>query len=206
MPNMSRRSLEHHHERVNQMIQRDPSQASFLRTRYESFMALRKRRSAADYSYDSGDDVDLSQFGKNSSFTTVTSETWLRRIFTAIITFFTSIYTSTTSIFRGKHSGNIYYSRYAVQEKRGKHSCTFFLSHLRATSIRNISPLPTFLQEYFDALVNQSPTVSRVSSVTFIWRFRRYSFWTLGFCDHPMCRVARKRDFSLACWSYCRYS
>lgn len=123
MPNMSRRSLEHHHERVNQMIQNNPSQESFLRTRYESFLALRKRRSAADYSYDSQDEIDLSQFGKNSSYTTFTSSTsatWLRRLFTAIITFFSSIYTSATSIFRRKQSGSVYYSRYATQEKRGK--------------------------------------------------------------------------------------
>lgn len=120
MPNMSRRSLEHHHERVNQMIQRDPSQASFLRTRYESFMALRKRRSATDYSYDSQDEIDLSQFGKNTSYTSATSATWVRRLFTAIITFFTSTYSNVTSVFRRKQTGYVYYSRYTTQEKRGK--------------------------------------------------------------------------------------
>lgn len=123
MPNMSRRSLEHHHERVNQMIQRDPSQASFLRTRYESFLATRKRRSAADYSYDSQDEIDLSQFGKNStyeSFTSSTSATWLRRLFTVIITFFSSICSSVTGIFRRKQTEHVYYSRYVTQEKHGK--------------------------------------------------------------------------------------
>lgn len=132
MPNMSRRSLEHHHERVNQMIQRDPSQASFLRTRYESFLQSRRRRSGADYSYDSQDEIDLSQFGKNStyeSFTSSTSATWLRRVFTVIITFFSSIYSSVTGIFRRKQNEHVYYSRYVTHDKRGK--CRRTLFHLR---------------------------------------------------------------------------
>lgn len=124
MPNMSRRSLEHHHERVNQMIQRDPAQASFLRTRYESFLALRNRRTVNDFPYDSQDEIDLSQFGKssNSLYTSITassSATFLRRVFTTIITFFSSIYCSVTSVFRRKQNERVYYSRYATQEKNG---------------------------------------------------------------------------------------
>lgn len=167
MPNMSRRSLEHHHERVNQMIQRDPSQASFLRNRYESFLALRNRRSA-DYSYDSQDEIDLSQFGKNTSYTSATSATWVRRFFAAITTFFTTIYTSVTSIFRFKQSPNVYYSRYTIQEKRGKcaaigHSYSF------ASRCCNAFLHLASVQDSSDALVNPFPVPHRLSSVTFIW-------------------------------------
>lgn len=144
-------------------------------------MALRKRRSAADYSYDSGDDVDLSQFGKNSSYTSVTSETWLRRIFTVITTFFSSIYTRTTSIFRRKQSGNFYYSRYAVQEKRGKHSRPFSFPNLNF--IKYISPLPPIFAGIFrrigQSISNGVTTVFRyiylvISSVLFLdsWLLR----------------------------------
>lgn len=123
MPNMSRRSLERHHERVNQMVERDPAQASFFRTRYESFTALRKRQTrAADSFYDSQDETDLTQFGRNGGSyyaSSASTKSLIRRIIIAITTFFSSIYYRVTSVFRRKEVETIYYARLG-QEKPGE--------------------------------------------------------------------------------------
>lgn len=119
MPNMSRRSLENHHDRVTSMIRRDPAQASFFRSRYESLSALRKR--AVDSYYDSQDETDISQYGKNggSFYAATKTKSWLRRLITVITTFFSTVYYRTTNVFRRKHVDSVYYSRYG-QEQRGR--------------------------------------------------------------------------------------
>uniref|UniRef100_A0A1B0CKW8 Uncharacterized protein n=1 Tax=Lutzomyia longipalpis TaxID=7200 RepID=A0A1B0CKW8_LUTLO len=85
MPNMSRKSLEKHEERVNQMVLNNPSQESYIRARYE---ATRFTRSAArPLHYDSGEDeLDLSQYDRRKRTTTVYRETIFRRLYTRIIT------------------------------------------------------------------------------------------------------------------------
>lgn len=121
MPNMSRRSLEHHTERVNQMIRRDPAQESFFRSRYEALSSLRKRRAADSY-YDSQDETDLS-LGLNSSRSfSESSRSFFRRVITIITTFFSSIYYGATGVFRRggqQQPSTIYYARFA-EPKRGK--------------------------------------------------------------------------------------
>lgn len=110
MPNMSRRSLEHHHERVNSMIRRDPAQESFFRSRYEALSSLRKR--AVDSYYDSQDETDYS-FGQNGGRTLSTdSRSFVRRFITVITTFFSSMYYRSISVFRRKQTASAYYARY----------------------------------------------------------------------------------------------
>lgn len=119
MPNMSRRSLEHHQSRVADMIRRDPAQESFFRSRYEALTTLRKRHAVDSY-YDSQDETDIS-FGLNGSRQySADSRSFFRRLITVITTFFSSIYYRTTSIFRREQtSSSIYYARYA-EPKKGK--------------------------------------------------------------------------------------
>ncbi|XP_031631536.1 uncharacterized protein LOC116345911 [Contarinia nasturtii] len=114
MPNMSRRSLEHHQTRVNDMIRRDPAQESFFRSRYEALTTLRKRRAAENY-YDSQDETDIS-FGLNGSRSYIDSRSYFQRVITVITTFFSTIYYRTTSIFR-REQPNVYYARYAEPQK-----------------------------------------------------------------------------------------
>lgn len=114
MPNMSRRSLEHHTERVNQMIRRDPGQESFFRSRYEALTTLRKRRAADSY-YDSGDETDFA-LGLNGGRSVTTSSSFFRRLITVITTFFSSTYYRATSIFR-REKPTIYYARFSEPKK-----------------------------------------------------------------------------------------
>lgn len=137
MPNMSRRSLEHHHERVTLMSQRDPAKESYFRSRYLSLSSFAKKRpeGAVDSFYDSQDETDLSQFGKNgsgrgiSSYYTsskTTSKTIVRRFITIITTFFTTIYSSASGVFRRSDNTHLYYSRLG-QEKGKKGFQIYFL-------------------------------------------------------------------------------
>lgn len=109
MPNMSRRSLEHHSERVAAMIRRDPAQESFFRSRYEALTALRKR-GAVDSYYDSQDETDLS-FGMNTSRTT---RSFFRRTITTITSFFTTIFYFFTP--SSKRNTSAYYVHYGEQQ------------------------------------------------------------------------------------------
>lgn len=113
MPNMSRRSLENHQQRVHTMIQRDPSQASFFRRRYEELASLRRRKTASDSYYDSQDETDISSY-------TVQTKSLLRRILIVITTLFSTVYDRTTNIFRRKSTGNYqYYSSSLIHQKKG---------------------------------------------------------------------------------------
>lgn len=116
MPNMSRRSLEHHQTRVNDMIRRDPAQESFFRSRYEALTTLRKRRAADSY-YDSQDETDIS-LGLNGGRSYIESRSFFRRLITVITTFFSSTYYRVTNIFRREQQPpSIYYARFAEPKK-----------------------------------------------------------------------------------------
>lgn len=110
MPNMSRRSLEHHHERVNLMIRRDPAQESFFRSRYEALNSLRKR--AVDSYYDSQDETDYSFDQNGSRGSAHESCSFLRQCIIVIMTFYSSVVYRTTNVFRRKQTTPVYYPRY----------------------------------------------------------------------------------------------
>lgn len=139
MPNMSRQSLDKHHERVNYMATSNPEQEDFIRARYETTRHIREAYvpPKPEIQYDSQDEVDLSEFErchvKNYYLTTnatkqstVKKEIWIKRVFTSI---FTSIFTTfywMTDIFRSKENETMYYTRYE-EEKQGFFG-TFFSS------------------------------------------------------------------------------
>lgn len=127
MPNMSRQSLDKHHERVNYMATSNPERETEIRARYE---ATRHIRSAyvpprPEIHYDSQDEVDLSEFERchvkkyytTTTTSTIKKEIWIKRVFTSI---FTSIFTTfywMTDIFRSRDE-TLYYTRYE-EEKQG---------------------------------------------------------------------------------------
>lgn len=118
MPNMSRRSLEHHNERVNIIAKTDPQRASFLRSRYESFTTRSRPTRAADTYYDSQDETDLSN-GKRYYYSSATSQSWIRRLITFITTIISNTYYGVTDVFRPSTKRDLYYSR-LDEEKQGK--------------------------------------------------------------------------------------
>lgn len=152
MPNMSRRSLEHHSERVAAMIRRDPAQESFFRSRYEALTALRKR-SAVDSYYDSQDETDLS-FGINTSRTT---RSFFRRVVTTITSFFSAIFYFFTP--SNKRNTSAYYVHYGEQQgTRLLWPDTFSLCRARPLEIdldilSPIGPLCVFRRLFQAALV-----------------------------------------------------
>lgn len=133
MPNMSRRSLEHHQERVNQMIRQDPAQESFFRSRYEALTTLRKRYAADSY-YDSQDETDIALGLNGSRSFSVDSRSFFRRLITVITSFFSSTYYRVTSVFRREQQPTtIYYTTRFGESKKGTHNCKS--KTLRAISI-----------------------------------------------------------------------
>lgn len=128
MPNMSRRSLDIHQTRVHDMSARDPAKESYFRSRYLSMATLLKTRSerAADSYYDSQDENDLSQFGRNgsggrlSSYYTAsrtTSKTIIRRFITIVTTIWLTISSAVTRTFRRSETSKwSSYSRVQTEE------------------------------------------------------------------------------------------
>uniref|UniRef100_A0A1L8D9K9 Uncharacterized protein n=1 Tax=Nyssomyia neivai TaxID=330878 RepID=A0A1L8D9K9_9DIPT len=106
MPNMSRKSLEKHKERVEQMIQMNPSQESYIRARYDTSRFNRSAGRALHY--DSGEDeMDLSQFDRRKR-TQVYRETILTRMYTRIITTIVTSWYWISSPFRSTQTKGYY--------------------------------------------------------------------------------------------------
>lgn len=121
MPNMSRRSLENHNERVNIIAESNPQRALFLRSRYESFSLRARSNRAADNYYDSQDEIDLSS-GKAYYYSSASSQSWIRRLITVITTLISSTYYGVTDVFRPSKKQDLYYSRLGTDRKG-----TFFI-------------------------------------------------------------------------------
>lgn len=99
MPNMSRRSIENHHERINYMIQQDPSQEEYIRRRYEASRFVQNRAAAERLAYDSSDEVDLTYHKRNAGHVygaAHTEESWLLRFITTIVTSISTVWTTVT--------------------------------------------------------------------------------------------------------------
>lgn len=119
MPNMSRRSLDHHHDRVNVMAQQAPHRESYIRTRYQAAnyqSAAQRRRETC---YDSQDETDEERRTTTTRwrFTEIRIVRWL----TTIVT---TIWLSSTSVFRRRNDATaaqheqMYYTR-ATQSEQG---------------------------------------------------------------------------------------
>lgn len=114
MPNMSRKSMDMHHTRVVSMIEKNPTQASYIRERYQTRSVARPVMQ-----YDSGDEFDYNHFEKQNilSSSIVKRETIIKRFWKVI----TTIFYYSTSIFRTTSSSkdeSLYYTR--VHEQKGK--------------------------------------------------------------------------------------
>ncbi|XP_054736966.1 klaroid protein isoform X1 [Anastrepha obliqua] len=97
MPNMSRYGLKNHSDRINYMIERDPTQEEFIRRRYESSRYAQNRKATEKLTYDSGDELDyqLDSYRKRqyNRYLLENQESWYMRIITTIITTITSAWT-----------------------------------------------------------------------------------------------------------------
>jgi hypothetical protein len=93
MPNMSRRSLEKYQNRVEVMIHNNPTEESFLRRKFLSNMSFQKR--SADLQYDSTDEVDVSDLHSKLIIRRQSQQNIFYRLFTLIVTAFTTGYSAT---------------------------------------------------------------------------------------------------------------
>lgn len=116
-PNMSRKSLEHHENRVNDMVTKNPDQESYIRARYANTYAAKSyiySPTSAAYAYDSQDEVDA-QAVEYQRYRISKVNVW-SRIVETITTIITKTWYSSTSIFRSSQKSS-YYRR--VEEEKG---------------------------------------------------------------------------------------
>lgn len=100
MPNMSRKSLDRHVERVNTMIRNNPEQESYLRQRYQVNPTTTRSNKSFKlfsrnlFSYDSGDEADMSQFDRRRTMTMRRQqESIVKRTVVRMWVWFTSLFT-----------------------------------------------------------------------------------------------------------------
>ncbi|XP_075169777.1 sad1 and UNC84 domain-containing protein klaroid isoform X2 [Haematobia irritans] len=114
MPNMSRKSLENHHERINYMIERDPAQEEYIRRRYESSKYTQNRRAAENLAYESGDEVDYTYRRSANLYNGQhQNESWFMRFITTIVTTITSTWSSMTGSNVNQNGGVGRYTSYS---------------------------------------------------------------------------------------------
>ncbi|XP_034479624.1 uncharacterized protein LOC117785626 isoform X3 [Drosophila innubila] len=106
MPNMSRRSLANHDERVEFMVQQNPAQEEFIRRRYQAKLT--------HLNYDSSDEVDITHFGQQQK-----QSWWLLRFISFIVSNVSSTWTRLTSI--SNTETNAYHNYYANQQRQQQH-------------------------------------------------------------------------------------
>lgn len=117
MPNMSRKSLDKFQYRVEDMIQKNPTQESYLRKRYLSNYTTNK--TSADLQYDSQDEVDVSEFINKK--TVVEKHSFISSFFLFIINTFYYCYYKVRSIFYVRKD-NYATPAARVVQKQGKFS------------------------------------------------------------------------------------
>lgn len=136
MPNMSRGSLDKHHVRIENMIQKSPEQAAYIRERYQA----RTTRSARPVlQYDSGDELDYSQFetrqaAHSSAYEYTSSTTVIKRFKRVVTTFFTTIFTFMASALRLSSTQNNYYTRKHLYYTRYEREQSIFSRFLSGVS------------------------------------------------------------------------
>ncbi|XP_017050331.1 LOW QUALITY PROTEIN: uncharacterized protein LOC108094314 [Drosophila ficusphila] len=104
MPNMSRRSLGNHDERVNYMVQQNPDQEEFIRRRYQS-------KYVQHANYDSADELDAT-FGQQQK-----QSWWLIRLIQLVVSSVTTVWTRVTHI--SATETNAYQNYYARRQEVG---------------------------------------------------------------------------------------
>lgn len=134
MPNMSRKSLELHHDRVVTMIQKNPEEESFIRKRYQAASVAPPPTFATSLQYDSGDELDYNHFQRKTvlSSSLVQRQTMIRRFWTLITTIVTTIVYFPVQVFK-KSDESLYRTRY---EEKGKCN-SIFLFKKESYSLKN---------------------------------------------------------------------
>ncbi|XP_070499726.1 klaroid protein [Chironomus tepperi] len=92
MPNMSRKSLDKYQNRIEAMIQQNPTEESFIRRKFLSNMSYQKK--SADLQYDSADEVDVSDLYKNLSARRNSQKNVFSRFIMFIVGVFSSSYSN----------------------------------------------------------------------------------------------------------------
>lgn len=108
MPNMSRRSLDHHQERVDNMAKNAPGNESFIRKRYQS-----NKYKTSDYrriDYDSQDETDESN---NRTVRWWHISEW--RLVRWLTTIITTLWTSCTGVFTSRQTTDEHSNYYTQQ-------------------------------------------------------------------------------------------
>lgn len=186
MPNMSRPGLSKHAERVTVMIQRNPTQESFIRQRYASSGTIGGSFAHSD-PYDSGEEqLDLSQlsrsYARNASYRkSTTSTTVIReeqhrsivsRFFLSIVNLFYGSVHSVSRLFnRSEH--NMYYTR--IEDERGFFAKAYSLFNSLLTSIFKKLYLLISTVLFLDTWLLQTSA----SDVTQGRRKRKFLLWLL---------------------------
>lgn len=93
MPNLSRRSLDKYQQRVENLIQGNPQEESFIRRKFLTNTSFQKR--SADLQYDSADEVDVSDLHQKLIFRQQTQSNFVYRFYLLIITAFSAAYSNT---------------------------------------------------------------------------------------------------------------
>lgn len=121
MPNMSRRSLEHHQDRINEMATNNPTQESYIRSRYQSNYEKFQNFNNSDNYLDSQDELDVDEFNYRTTSIYKTREektSIVKRFFTTIITFISTVWYKVSRIFSSKTDyRNLRYTR--INEEKG---------------------------------------------------------------------------------------
>lgn len=120
MPNMSRRSIEKYHNRVEAMIQSNPMDETFIRRKFLSNTNTSFEKRSADLQYDSADEVDVSELRRQLQTRRKPADNIVNRFFLYIVTYISTTY------YNAKHGvRKIFYQRtnpytYApIQKRRG---------------------------------------------------------------------------------------
>lgn len=93
MPNMSRKSLDNHQNRVEVMIQNNPLDETYLRKKFLSITNTSFQKRSAELQYDSADEVDLTEFRRQLRARRQCNPKYVvKSFFLAIVSFFSSIY------------------------------------------------------------------------------------------------------------------
>ncbi|KAH8371399.1 hypothetical protein KR093_007184 [Drosophila rubida] len=134
MPNMSRRSLANHNERVDFMVQQNPAQEEFIRRRYQA--------NYTHLNYDSNDEVDITRFGQQQQ-----QSWWLLRFISFIVCSMSSTWSRLTS--SSTTETKEYQNYYANQQRRQQQgllaSCVSSVYRYIYLGIASVLSLDTWL-------------------------------------------------------------
>ncbi|KXJ80033.1 hypothetical protein RP20_CCG027081 [Aedes albopictus] len=150
MPNMSRPGLNKHAERISVMIERNPTQESYIRQRYAAASSKYSSSGVAGGSfahadpYDSGEEtLDLSQLSRASrsyrskrstNHTQVVEEhrSFISRFFLSIVNLFYGATHSVSRVFN-QSEHNLYYTR--IEDERGFFAKTYSFFNMLVTGV-----------------------------------------------------------------------